>query len=130
MWLINTASFRLEEFVVTKAPEYAILSHTWGEDEVTFKDMNDLNDGMKEKRGYLKIEMTCKLAGNDGVGYVWIDTCCIDKSSSAELTEAINSMYTWYQQSVVCYAYLCDLRVVTSEPLATALESCRWFSRG
>jgi hypothetical protein len=40
---------------------------------------------------------------------VWIDTCCIDKRSSAELSEAIDSMYRWYEAVKECYAYLCNV---------------------
>lgn len=68
------------------------------------------------------------MASQAGLSYAWIDTCCIDKSSSAELTEAINSMYQWYQRSEVCYAFLSDLSA--SKPLETTLEVCQWFKRG
>ncbi|KAI1379115.1 HET-domain-containing protein [Hypoxylon crocopeplum] len=60
-------------------------------------------------RGYKKIVLTCKQAERDGLGWAWVDTCCIDKTSSAELSEAINSMYQWYEQSSICYAYLSDV---------------------
>ena len=53
----------------------------------------------------------------DGLSHAWIDTCCIDKSSSAELSEAINSMYTWYEVAQVCYAYLEDV-LVEQDPRA------------
>ncbi|KAI0871149.1 hypothetical protein GGS24DRAFT_492441 [Hypoxylon argillaceum] len=52
-----------------------------------------------------------------GYSYVWIDTCCIDKSSSAELTEAINSMYAWYARSRKCFAYLGDFDLSTRSHL-------------
>jgi hypothetical protein len=88
--------------------------------------MSDLS--RKYKKGYQKIDMTCKIAFQAGLSYAWVDTCCIDKSSSAELTEAINSMYRWYQRSDICYAYLSDLP--PSSSLETVLEKCRWFKRG
>jgi hypothetical protein len=72
--------------------------------------------------------MACKLASGDGLAYVWVDTCCIDKSSSAELTEAINSMFVWYKRATVCYVYLSDLE--SSADVSTALKDCRWFRRG
>lgn len=89
------------EFIGEDIPPYAILSHTWGKEEVTYK-----NFGTKEVRswtGWQKIRRTCKTALAEGIQYAWVDTCCIDKSSSAELTEAINSMFQWYAQSQVCY---------------------------
>jgi ankyrin repeat protein len=105
-------------------PPYAILSHTWGrdEDEVTFKDWND---GIsKSKSGYKKIQSCGEQAAKDGLEYFWIDTLCIDKSSSAELSEAINSMYLWYEAADVCYAYLDDV------PSKKSFLESRWFTRG
>ncbi|KAF5013396.1 hypothetical protein FDECE_584 [Fusarium decemcellulare] len=111
-----------EEFYGHNIPPYAILSHTWEEgQEVTFEDCKSLV--AKGKKGYRKIQKTCQLAVGEGIDYIWIDTCCIDKSSSAELTEAINSMYQWYERAQVCYAYLSDLH-------GGNMEDCRWFTRG
>ena len=98
------------EFSLTKdlllnddIPRYAILSHTWGADteEVSFKDMMDGTG--KRKPGYDKIQFCREQAGRDGLQYFWIDTCCIDKSSSAELQEAINSMFRWYRDAAKCW---------------------------
>lgn len=90
-------------------PPYAILSHTWGgdDDEVTFADIT--NNRGKDKAGYRKIEFCGKQAAADGLLYFWVDTCCIDKSSSAELQEAINCMFRWYKDSNKCYVYLPDV---------------------
>ncbi|KAI8949373.1 HET-domain-containing protein [Xylaria longipes] len=115
-------------------PRYAILSHTWQDEEVTFADFSRGapagTDAATE--GWKKIMQTCKLAIAQGYEYVWIDTCCIDKSSSAELTEAINSMYSWYAGSGKCYAYLSDFHPSMREPLDTSKHLClsHWFSRG
>ncbi|KAK0750044.1 heterokaryon incompatibility protein-domain-containing protein [Schizothecium vesticola] len=126
MRLINTGTGLFEEFIGRNIPKYAILSHTWEEEKVSFSDMQ--KDGHQAKKGFEKIRMTCKLAADAGIQYAWVDTCCIDKSSSAELTEAINSMYRWYQRSAICYAYLSDLS--PSGSMYAALPSCRWFTRG
>lgn len=107
MRLINTGTLSFEEFIGENIPTYAILSHTLGNDEESFKGFQDPSCAHKE--GYQKIWMTCKQAREDGIQYAWIDTCCIDKSSSAELSEAINSMYHCYQRSKLCYAYLSGL---------------------
>jgi len=87
--------------VLENIPDYAILSHTWGqtEDEVSFRDVDERPSGWQFKPGYNKIQLACKQAIEDGLSWIWIDTCCIDKSSSAELFEAINSMYTWYERA-------------------------------
>jgi len=127
MRLINASTLQLEEFMDSHhAPPYAILSHTWEEGEVTFQDFAN-QDTARAKKGYGKIEQTCKLAKANGIGYAWVDTCCIDKTSSAELTEAINSMFQWYARSQICYAWLADLEA--DRPIES-FASCRWFTRG
>ncbi|KAK7984750.1 hypothetical protein PG988_002372 [Apiospora saccharicola] len=89
--------------------QYGILSHRWlhEDDEVKYSDLPQ-QDHARGKKGYFKITRTCELARRDGLRYVWLDTCCIDKSSSAELQESINSMYQWYEDSAVCYVHLKD----------------------
>ncbi|KAK4183351.1 hypothetical protein QBC35DRAFT_114727 [Podospora australis] len=66
----------------------------------------------------------------DHLDYIWIDTCCIDKSSSAELQEAINSMFAWYMSASICYAFLHDLPPLTPDTCWSGITSCRWFTRG
>jgi hypothetical protein len=128
MRLINVKTHQLKEFFGDNIPAYCILSHTWGEEEVTYSDLaGTAKPGSKpytKKAGYQKINFAKDQTLKDGHEYLWVDTCCIDKSSSAELSEAINSMYKWYEQSLMCYAYLQD---VSSE---TDLENSRWFTRG
>lgn len=72
-----------------------------------------------KKPGFTKIKDTCNQAWLDGYLYVWIDTCCIDNRSSSELSEAINSMYKWYELAAVCYVYLVDLRCECSRLVET-----------
>ena len=120
---------RLVEFPEgTACPPYAILSHTWGGEEVSFQDMQRIDHRVKCKAGYRKIHGSCKLARSNGHRYIWIDTCCIDKSSSAELSEAINAMFRWYRGARVCYVYLAD--VPTPSELSWSFERSRWFRRG
>ncbi|KAH6616409.1 heterokaryon incompatibility protein-domain-containing protein, partial [Boeremia exigua] len=121
MRLLNARTIELESFI-GDYPSYAILSHCWGEDEVLFTDLLDLTEA-KKKQGFSKVEKTCEQAVKDGFDYVWIDTCCIDKSSSAELSEAINSMFAWYRNSDKCYAYLADV-----DGLGEFAHS-KWFTR-
>ena len=125
MRLLNVNSRQLEEFHGPECPPYAILSHTWGDDEVLFSDIT--SSGGDTKRGYSKIEYTCSQAASQRLKYCWIDTCCIDKSSSAELSEAINSMFFWYSNAAVCYAFLEDVKRAS---LDTDLPNARWFTRG
>ncbi|KAJ9150277.1 hypothetical protein NKR23_g3695 [Pleurostoma richardsiae] len=126
MRLINVDSLELEEFVGVHIPGYVILSHTWDDGEVLFRDWGQPEAALK--KGYAKILKTCEWARGYGVSYAWVDTCCIDKSSSAELTEAINSMFAWYSGAVVCLAYLSDLE--PGEFASRGFGHCRWFTRG
>lgn len=125
MRLINVHTGVIEEFIGSKIPKYAILSHTWEDEEVSLTEMSD--PSARSKKGYKKIEMTCRLSAQARLDWAWVDTCCIDKSSSAELTEAINSMYRWYQRAEICYAFLSDLKTDSS---LDDLKHCRWFTRG
>ena len=126
MRLINCRTFVFEEFENPKEVKYAILSHTWEKGEEVQYDEFQSRKGMG-KRGWEKINKTCQRALDDGLDFVWVDTCCIDKRSSAELTEAINSMFPWYRGSVICYVYLADYDI--TDPNADISQS-RWFTRG
>ncbi|TVY51416.1 Vegetative incompatibility protein HET-E-1 [Lachnellula cervina] len=123
MRLLNATSLKLEEFFDDSLPPYAILSHRWQDDEVSFQDMQ--TDAARQKAGYTKLKLCCDQAVKDGLGYAWVDTCCIDKSSSAGLSESINSMYRFYQGSAACYAYLFDV-----QNNRASFSMSAWFSRG
>jgi hypothetical protein len=112
-------------------PPYAILSHTWGkeDEEATFQDLKDGTG--TDKPGYRKIIACCYQAVRDSIDYVWIDTCCIDKTNSVELQEAINSMFNWYKKSTICYAYLSDYdKPGTSGFDEQLFRNSKWFTRG
>lgn len=139
MRLLNTKSITLKEFIGQEIPSYAILSHTWETEEVLLAHIQ--NGTAPSRKGYDKINRCCLKAAEQGFQWVWIDTCCIDKTSSAELSEAINSMYRWYAMSSICYAYLQDVAVTLS--LSKRIEKgkasiftianfhrSRWFTRG
>ncbi|RDW63506.1 hypothetical protein BP6252_11051 [Coleophoma cylindrospora] len=124
--------------LVTDIPAYAILSHTWGDDnqEVTFKD---LTEGSGEsKAGYQKIRFCGEQAARDGLRYFWVDTCCIDKSDAVELQRAINSMFRWYQDAAKCYVYLSDVWMPSHDQVESdsnlgfeaTFRTSRWFRRG
>ncbi|EFY94781.2 Heterokaryon incompatibility [Metarhizium robertsii ARSEF 23] len=118
-------------------PPYAILSHTWGPDEVVFQDLTTTPGDWQRKAGYHKIEFCADQARRHGLEFFWVDTCCIDKSDSIELQTAINSMFRWYGDAKRCYVYLSDV----SGPAASgrrnsmtswddAFRQSRWFTRG
>jgi hypothetical protein len=103
----STDDFELISFTSQKTPPYAILSHTWTEGaEVTYDEL--VAGAGLDKSGYDKIRFCGKRAALNDLEYFWVDNCCINKNSSAELSESINSMYRWYQEADVCYAYIED----------------------
>jgi hypothetical protein len=129
-----------------RTPQYAVLSHTWSQgQEVTYRDL--VNETGRDKTGFEKLRFCSERAAADGLEYFWVDTCCIDKSSSNELSTAINSMFKWYQRATKCYVYLSDVTmpgpvsdvsvpevVFDAEPLpilcVEAFRDSRWFKRG
>ena len=136
--LQDDGGFGLIEVFGKNIPQYAILSHTWGADyeEITLRDLTE--NAYKSKVGYRKLTFCGQQAAKYNLQYFWVDTCCIDKSSSAELSEAINSMFRWYHEAAKCYVYLSDVSVGsptgTGLPLQQkwrlAFQHSRWFTRG
>jgi hypothetical protein len=131
--------FTLNDFSSDSDPRYAILSHTWGpnHEEVSYRDLTEGTGAYKTKLGYRKLQFCAGQAAKDGINLCWIDTCCIDKSSSAELAEAINSMFNWYRNSAKCYVYLPDVSIgggtqdaLSDQTWKTAFQQSRWFTRG
>jgi hypothetical protein len=147
MRLINTETLRLREFAIgRRIPPYAILSHTWAESdededeepELTYQEWKTWDDwsskdAMTKKVGFQKIIAACTRARRDGLQWMWVDTNCINRSSSAELNEAINSMFAWYREASVCYVYLADVpapRKDDDEEAFRKFQQSRWFTRG
>jgi hypothetical protein len=148
MRLLDTEACRTTQFL-GEVPPYAILSHTWSQEypEVTLRDLD--REDRAELKGWVKIQRACNLAAENGWKWIWIDTCCIDKTDSSELSEAINSMFRWYEEAQICYAYLEDVPASTSAtdisnddqpfnhyflpsgfPWKWYVRSSRWFTRG
>ncbi|KAH7380478.1 hypothetical protein DE146DRAFT_637487 [Phaeosphaeria sp. MPI-PUGE-AT-0046c] len=191
MRLIDVDTLELRSFTDDDIPPYAILSHTWGADEISYQELVWINrikalsgslnqssmsssftssssqdeqsslmlasmemllrgnwnpgtsvgsmteEDFRDRLGYSKIVHTAREVRDLKLKWVWIDTCCIDKSSSAELQESLNSMYRWYWNAKVCLVYLSDVSRAdvidtnTATVLArVAFESCRWTKRG
>ncbi|KAK1470947.1 HET domain-containing protein [Colletotrichum tamarilloi] len=135
MKLLNCSTLRIEDMHPARKQKleeqgvstaYAILSHRWesDEDEVTFEDMASAEIRSKKLLGWSKIEKTCTEALRIGIAYAWIDTCCVDKRNLTELTEAINSMFKWYAEAEICFAYLSDV------DSGGDLTKSVWFTRG
>ena len=142
MWLISTsrAELRLFDDPSTISGGYAILSHTWSQtpgEETSFQDLqkivSDCQQTGKNPRDFVsdKVRKCCIQAERDGYRWVWIDTCCIDKTSSTELSEALNSMFSWYTLSDICYAHLEDVPADDRiKDAGSAFRKARWHTRG
>ncbi|EJF60890.1 HET-domain-containing protein, partial [Dichomitus squalens LYAD-421 SS1] len=142
MRLLNTYTGEFRDFPNhSEIPLYAILSHTWDPNgEQSYQDVRRIQDTYKisaasiwEQRWGLsaKIRKACEMARNDGYDFIWIDSSCIDKTSSSELQEAINSMYPWYGSAHTCYAFLSDVPSSTHVKVkGSAFRESRWFKRG
>ena len=111
---VNTLAFK--DFVGDDRPKYAIISHRWTEEEVTYQQFLDgrRNFGNDKGYGWIKILKACEIAQKHDLKWIWIDTICIDKKSSAELSEAINSMFSWYSESAFCFVFLPDVHSFNS----------------
>ncbi|KAF1967093.1 kinesin light chain [Bimuria novae-zelandiae CBS 107.79] len=125
----------LADFSGRVVPQYAILSHRWGDDEVLFEDVRNNGYRAKEK-GYRKIKFCAEQAKKDGLQYFWIDTCCIDKWNLDELSKSINSMFRWYKEAAKCYVFLPDVSVpgaadiVQQSTWEASFRASAWFTRG
>lgn len=135
MRLLHTEDLHFEEFFDSRIPDYLILSHRWGEKEVSFREMS--KGKAPEGPGLTKIKNFCSMASHKDFKWVWIDTCCIDKRSSAELSEAINSMFRWYERAQECWVYLSDVSVKQprdgfgpSSASKREIIKSKWFTRG
>ena len=135
MRLLNCWSLTLKYFWEHELPRYAILSHRWldnNDEEISFEDIQSLSrETTQKKRGFKKIQQCCEQAIKDGIEWVWVDTCCIQQSSSTELSESINSMFLWYGLAAVCYAYLSDVPVshLRNKLNTMDFQNSSWFTR-
>ena len=158
MRLINVHTFKqADRFKDNRIPPYAILSHRWGENEISYQDFlnntkdfidttkaffNTIKDFLNTTKnflstakdtpntGFTKVARACSQAKQTGLDWIWIDTCCIDKTSSAELSTSINSMFRWYRDAQVCFAYLDDVNTLGEDKVEDQILKSRWFTRG
>ena len=159
MWLLSTDRAELRHFtspeeVANHRGGYAILSHVWGAEEQSFEDVLRIQGQCASRKTKLasrlpgalsqstnprdyvseKIRQSCIIAERLGYKWIWNDTCCIDKRSSAELSEAVNSMYRYYALAAVCLAYLVDVQASPSadptDPNTAAFRDSQWHKRG
>ena len=148
MRLLDTTAGQFVELSQWWKIRYAILSHTWDPDgEQTHQELKTLQTTYgpstspdtppstrtlwQDPRLSAKVRRACEVARAHGYRYIWIDSCCIDSTSSAELSEAINSMYHWYRDAQVCYAFLADVHVADNVSAEKSFfRESRWFTRG
>jgi hypothetical protein len=121
----------LTEYDAKDVPSYAILSHTWAEDNSEEVSFQDVEAGTGEgKAGWKKINFCADQAAADDLRLFWIDTCCINKENYAELSHAINSMFRWYGNATRCYVYLPDVSTDSRDNWESYFRKSRWFTRG
>ncbi|KAF2683616.1 HET-domain-containing protein [Lentithecium fluviatile CBS 122367] len=141
MRLLDARTFQFKEVSdPRKITKYAVLSHTWADNEVVYSDLVSSLQNVHQRPEFAKIKFTAQQALADGFDYIWIDTTCIDKSSSADLSESINSMFKIYKNAQVCYIYLTDVMEPPPEgwtddgaddnDWTKAFVNARWFTRG
>lgn len=134
MRLINSRTFELRSLPPHEIPDYVILSHRWESEEITYGNIlqnpiSDEDSPTRQLGGFSKVKGTCKLASEDGYSWVWIDSCCIDKESSADVDKAINSMWAYYAKSNICYVYMADIPD-TQAGWSKSFRNSAWFTRG
>lgn len=143
MRLIDTKTLKIHGLLGEDVPAYAIVSHRWGTEEVAYQDwlyafkqslprwgwvyLEDEAERIRFRLGFVKIRNACRHAAENGYCWLWVNTNCIDKGNPAEHSEAINSMYRWYQNSAICYAFLED---VPDSMCETQYKRSQWFTRG
>ncbi|KAL4064355.1 hypothetical protein J3A83DRAFT_250575 [Scleroderma citrinum] len=82
--------------IVSTYFRYVTLSHRWGRFEPLLRDIEgQVVYDLAPTDGLLKLQSFCLTSCRHGYLWAWTDTCCIDKESSAELQEAIGSMFSW-----------------------------------
>ncbi|KAK3672609.1 hypothetical protein LTR78_007421 [Recurvomyces mirabilis] len=129
--LIDTRTLAIKHIQSGSQVRYGILSHVWGPQEISYE--NFFNEQARDGQGFTKVWKCCKLALEHGLDYMWIDSCCIDRGSTAELSEAINSMFAWYASAAICFVYLADVGMPTNSVHSGNDEQffgSRWFTRG
>ncbi|KAI1342779.1 heterokaryon incompatibility protein-domain-containing protein [Xylariaceae sp. FL0016] len=120
---------------------YAILSHRWVGHEITFEQIQKFTSQLQNQKDQptvqlAKIRGACDRAREQGIKWMWIDTCCIDKSSSSEETEVLNSMFRWYRDAKLCITLFNDVRFSPQNPRENTFDrieggaSSVWFTRG
>lgn len=126
MNLLDNKTLELVSVGGQQVPKYAILSHRWTEGEISFQELQGGQN--REKKGWNKVRNFCDLARRFVYQYIWIDACCIDKSSSAELQEAINPMFQWYKNSDVCFIYLDDVSISRKNSWRQSVDEAQFRS--
>lgn len=125
MRLLNVDSLELKDFAGGNLPKYVTASHRWASgSETSFKDV--LKQRNKDTTGYQKVQAFAIYVKTHipSIKWLWIDTCCINQDSAAELSEAVNLMFEWYRNSEICVAYLADVEI------GDCFEDSEWFRRG
>lgn len=127
MRLLRVEDLAFVEFLAGEEPSYAIASHRWCSNEATFRDVRDCCN--TDTQGYRKVQAFARYVEQHlpEIKWLWIDTCCINKDSDAELSYSINSMFKWYRRAAICLVYMEDVEEADER---TSFEGSVWFTRG
>ncbi|KAI1792682.1 heterokaryon incompatibility protein-domain-containing protein, partial [Ganoderma leucocontextum] len=129
MRLLDAVTGQFVEVTDSGAVEYAIFSHTWDpKGEQSYQELRRIQDAYRPESE--KVRRACAVARAHGHRLLWLDMCCIDRTSSAELSEAVNSMFRWYRDASVCYVFLSDEGTEDPRDANSAFRHSRWFRRG
>ena len=126
----------LKDFKKDEIPLYAVLSHTWGSEEVSYEDL--VSKSGRGKAGMQKILFCKEQAARVGLQHFWADTCCTDKRNPSEVSKGINTMFRWYRDAAKCYVHLSDVsafkdsmtNALSSPAWRSEFRKSRWFTRG
>ena len=155
---LSTSEAQIWSQTSSAIPQYAILSHRWIDDEITFDKLPAVSKARfldipsrnpvpqyaqtshppnveKDASSVYKIAGACqqvRKASDKTVRHIWIDTVCIDKSDAQELSISINSMFQWYENAEVCYVYLFDVSWISANDTSSReqFRKSHWFKRG
>ncbi|KAK2742724.1 het and ankyrin domain protein [Colletotrichum kahawae] len=129
MRLLHCLQQKIYHFTYPPSVQYAIFSHTWSsphDDEwLSYTPAGQRSHSTKQDI----IRRVCNLALSHNLQYVWIDEACIDKSSSADVSETINSLPKYFQRATICFAFLVDLPCGTAVPCRDTWARCQFWTR-
>jgi len=133
---IDTATLKIRNFTIDDAPPYAVLCHVWGDEEISFQELQEISEraqepqaGAREKKGYYKIRQLCRAVRRAGIELAWLDSCCINQNDLAERDQTILALASLYSNAEACYVLLEDTTAGHSDIVLSPPLSRGWTSQ-